>query len=128
MWKPVLICAALLAPVPAASAEAALPDAAWDRALACSGHLFVVIENLDEAENQTDDSRKVTDLMTGAFASWYGRAQDLPGYTSAGFASELEAYIAARLGSGPEAINSDTRVANLGVCVNEALAAESVGP
>jgi len=52
----------------------------------------------------------------------------LPGYSSAGFASELEAYIAARLGDGPDAIDSEVRVANLGVCVNEALAAESVGP
>lgn len=127
MWKSAIICAALLAPVPAA-AEAALPDEAWGRTIACSGHLFVTIENLDKAENQTDDSRKVTDLMTGAFASWYGRAQELPGYTSAGFASELEAYIAARLGSGPDPIDPDTRVANLGVCVNEAIQAESVGP
>lgn len=123
MRRPLVAAAVFAIPAVASAATASLPAEPWPKAVACSAHLFVASENLKSAEAGKFGPRTGWTLNT-MLGAWYHAAQAMPDYSAERFSGEMGAYIQGPLGAGPEALDNDTRAANLDICVADAVKAE----
>ena len=122
----VLAAAMLFAATPAAPAEAQLPAELWPRAVACASILFFVVDAAqDDVETQSD--KDALGLIDASLTSWIVQMASLPEHAAGRTEQDVGLYLGSSLGSGPEALDSDTRMANLEVCVNEAVQREAAG-
>lgn len=123
MRKSVLIAAALLLPLPVAAAEPSLPTEPWPRAVACSSHLFLIIQNA-QAKGARKTPAGGIRVLQAALGNWHTAAASLPEYSKERLGAEVEAYVGGPLGSGEGALANEVRQANAEVCVSEAVNAE----
>ncbi|HEX6858833.1 MAG TPA: hypothetical protein VF138_01345 [Caulobacteraceae bacterium] len=105
----------------AAAAQAQLPEAPWPRAMACMAHLYVVIDKMETEGVQTEEGQAGLEMMDLSAIFWGTQAVGMAEYTDERAEQDIAAYLAGPLGSGPEAFDSSTRLANLEACVNEAI-------
>lgn len=120
--------AALLAaspPAVAAAVEPMLPAEPWPRAVACTALLFFVVENVKAKDIETAGGESGLQLLEASRNAWFNQAATLPEFGMDRMEAEMMAYIAGPIGSGPEAHSNDVRLANIEVCVNEAVAFEA---
>lgn len=117
----VLAAAMLFAATPAAAAEAQLPAEPWPRAVACASTVFVIVDAAQTEGVETPGGKDALSLMDASLTSWFVQMASLPEHSDMRTEQDVGLYLSNTLGSGPEALDPETRMANLEVCVNEAL-------
>lgn len=117
----IALAAAVAAPLPAAAQS--LPVEPWPRAVACSAHLFLIIQNA-QAKDAPKTAAGGIRVLQAALANWGSAAAAMPEYSRERLGQEIGAYVSGPLGAGEGALPNDLRQANAEVCVTEAVNAE----
>ena len=119
------VAALLAASPPAVAAEPVLSAEPWPHAVACTALLFHVVENVKAKGVETAGGEAGLQLLEASRDAWFNQATTLPEFGMERMEADMLAYIAGPIGSGPEALSNDVRLANIEVCVNEAIAFEA---
>jgi hypothetical protein len=102
------------------ASAAPIPESGPERTVACLAHLMLISDNLEKTDDGEEDTRQTIDLLALKIDVWLDDAESQPGYDADRMAADVAAFLQGPLGSGPDAISNDERLANLNVCVNEA--------